>query len=63
MDEAYRDPIAQMEPDTLYLGGGRVAALASVAGRKPEELVHERTDEAELARRFEERVVVSQAVP
>ena len=58
MDEAYRDPIARMEPDTLYLGGGRVAALANVAGRAPETLVHERTDEAELARLFEERVVV-----
>jgi peptidoglycan/xylan/chitin deacetylase (PgdA/CDA1 family) len=58
MDEAYRDPIAQMEPDTLYLGGGRVTALASAAGRDPASLVHERTDEAELARLFEERVVV-----
>ena len=58
MDEAYLDPIAQMEPDTLYLGGGRVTALASAAGRDPGSLVHERTDEAELARLFEERVVV-----
>lgn len=57
-DEAYSDPIAALEPDTLYLGGGRVAALANVAGRDPETLVHERTDEAELARLFEERVVV-----
>ena len=58
MDEAYADPIAQLEPDTLYLGGGRVAALAAAAGRDPDELVHERTDEAELARLFEARVVV-----
>lgn len=58
MDEAYRDPIARMEPETLYLGGGRVAALANVAGREPASLVHERTDEAELARLFEERVAV-----
>jgi peptidoglycan/xylan/chitin deacetylase (PgdA/CDA1 family) len=58
MDEAYRDPIARMEPDTLYLGGGRVTALASAAGRDPDSLVHERTDEVELARLFEERVVV-----
>jgi len=58
IDEAFRDPIARMEPDTLYLGGGRVAALANVAGREPASLVHERTDEAELARLFEERVVV-----
>lgn len=58
IDEAYRDPIAQVEPDTLYLGGGRVAALANIAGREPASLVHERTDEAELTRLFEERVVV-----
>jgi peptidoglycan/xylan/chitin deacetylase (PgdA/CDA1 family) len=58
MDEAYADPIASMEPDTLYLGGGRVAALASVAGREPASLVHPRTDEAELKRLFEERVIV-----
>jgi peptidoglycan/xylan/chitin deacetylase (PgdA/CDA1 family) len=60
MDEAYRDPIAAIEPDTLNLGGGRVAALASAAGRAPDSLVHERTDEAELARLFAERVVVRQ---
>ena len=58
MDEAYADPIARMEPDTLYLGGGRVAALANVAGREPASLVHPRTDEAELERLFEERVIV-----
>ena len=58
MDEAYADPIAQIEPDTLYLGGGRIAALAAAGGRDPATLVHERTDEAELARLFEERVIV-----
>jgi peptidoglycan/xylan/chitin deacetylase (PgdA/CDA1 family) len=58
MDEAYRDPIARMEPDTVYLGGGRVTALAAAAGRNPATLVHPRTDEAELARLFEELVVV-----
>jgi peptidoglycan/xylan/chitin deacetylase (PgdA/CDA1 family) len=57
MDEAYRDQIAQMEPDTLYLGGGRVTALAAAAGRDPATLVHPRTSEAELARLFEERVI------
>jgi peptidoglycan/xylan/chitin deacetylase (PgdA/CDA1 family) len=57
MDEAYSDPIAQTEPDTLYLGGGRIAALARAAGREPRDLVFERTDEAELARLFEQRVV------
>jgi peptidoglycan/xylan/chitin deacetylase (PgdA/CDA1 family) len=58
MDEAYRDPIAHMEPDTLYLGGGRVAALAAENGAEPADLVFERTDEAELSRLFEERVLV-----
>ncbi len=58
MDEAYADPIAEAEPDTLYLGGGRVSALAYIAGHDPETLVYERTDEAELTRLFEERVIV-----
>jgi peptidoglycan/xylan/chitin deacetylase (PgdA/CDA1 family) len=57
MDEAYSDPIARLEPDTLFLGGGRIAALAAAAGREPDSLVYERTDKAELARLFEERVV------
>ena len=61
MDEAYADPLARMEPDTLYLGGGRVTALAAAAGRDPATLVHTRTDEAELARLFEERVIVKDA--
>ena len=58
IDEAYADPLAQIEPDTLYLGGGRVTALAAAAGRDPETLVFERTSEAELTRLFEERVIV-----
>jgi peptidoglycan/xylan/chitin deacetylase (PgdA/CDA1 family) len=61
IDEAYRDPIAQIEPDTLYLGGGRVSALAAAAGRDPDGLVFERTNEAELTRLFEERVIVKGA--
>jgi len=61
MDEAYADPIARIEPDTLYLGGGRVAGLAAAAGHDTEMLVHERTDEAELTRLFEERVVAKGA--
>ena len=58
IDEAYADPLAQIEPDTLYLGGGRVTALAAAVGHDPASLVHPRTDEAELKRLFEERVVV-----
>jgi len=58
MDEAYRDAIAHVEPDTLYLGGGRINALAAVAGRDPDDLRYERNDDAELTRLFEERVIV-----
>jgi len=32
-DEAYADPIIEVEPDTRFLGMGRVAALASLAGK------------------------------
>ena len=56
IDEAYRDPIAADEPDTWFLGGGRIAALAQIKGADPRNLVHERTDEKVLARLFEERV-------
>jgi peptidoglycan/xylan/chitin deacetylase (PgdA/CDA1 family) len=58
VDEAFRDPIAQVEPDTLVLGGGRVSALAAAAGRDPTGLSYERNSEAVLARLFEERVIV-----
>jgi len=58
IDEAYADPIAQIEPDTLVLGGGRVSALAVVAGRRPADVFFERNDEAVLARLFEQRVIV-----
>lgn len=57
MDEAYADPISSIEPDTLYLGSGRVAAIAHTKGYKPADLVHERTDEEVLDRLFAERVL------
>ncbi|MEP3227031.1 MAG: polysaccharide deacetylase family protein [Parasphingorhabdus sp.] len=57
MDEAYTDPIAQVEPDTWFLGSGRVAALAHIKGFKPRELVYERTDEKVLNRLFSEQVL------
>ena len=56
-DEAYRDPIAQIEPETLFLGSGRVAAIAHAAGRPARELVSEWTEEEVLSRRFAERVL------
>ncbi len=54
---AFEDPIADREPDTLYLGQGRVAALAHEAGRQPVDLVSPTEDEAYLRRRFESEVV------
>lgn len=56
-EQAYDDPISRIEPDSLFLGQGRVAALAHAQGMQPAELVHEREDEAVLARLFAERVL------
>ncbi|MEJ2257033.1 MAG: polysaccharide deacetylase family protein [Woeseiaceae bacterium] len=53
---AFEDPIASREPDTLYLGQGRNAALAHEAGGKPADLVSPTEDEAYLRRRFEREV-------
>jgi peptidoglycan/xylan/chitin deacetylase (PgdA/CDA1 family) len=58
MDQAYADPIALIEPDTLVLGSGRVAALAHTKGTPRSGLVHERTDEKVLNRLFAEQVLV-----
>ena len=57
IDAAYADPIAAVEPETWFLGSGRVAALAHAKGASPRELVHERTDEDVLSRLFERRVL------
>ena len=54
--QAFEDPIAAEEPDTLYLGQGRIAALAHVAGWKPADLVSPTEDEDYLRRRFEQEV-------
>lgn len=62
IDAAYADPISALEPDTSFLGEGRVAALAHLAGRQPRGLVHERTDEAVLTKLFRTRVL-GQATP
>lgn len=56
-DEAFADPIAKIEPDTWFLGSGRIAAIAHVNGVAPRDLVHERTDEEMLEMLFEERVM------
>ena len=57
MDEAYRDPIARVVPETRYLGGGRVAAIAAAAGRSPRELIPPLNEEAAILRLFNERVL------
>ena len=55
--EAFSDPIAEREPDTLFLGQGRIAALAHEAGWATRDLVSPTENEDYLRRRFEEEVV------
>ena len=55
--EAFADPIAELEPDTLFLGQGRIAALAHEAGMAPDSLVSPTEDEDYLARRFNAEVL------
>lgn len=54
---AFADPIADLEPDTLFLGQGRVAAMAHEAGVKPASLVSPEEDENYLRQRFESDVI------
>ena len=56
-DEAFADPIARETPDTLYLGRGRVSALAAVRGKDPDTLFDRHQDEKVLKAMFEERVI------
>jgi peptidoglycan-N-acetylglucosamine deacetylase len=56
-DRAYDDPIAAEAPDAPYLGGGRIAALASAAGRATRNLVPALNNQAAIARLFNERVL------
>ena len=51
-DEAYADPIAAIEPDTHFLGNGRIAAIAAAAGRPPAELTSPWTEEEFISRLF-----------
>ena len=54
--EAFTDPIVDREPDTLYLGQGRVAALAHEAGWDPANLRSPTENNEYLLRRFEAEV-------
>ena len=50
--EAFADPIADHQPATLFLGQGRVAAIAHEAGMTPRDLVPEVEDEGVLRAMF-----------
>lgn len=63
VDRAYRDPIAAVEPDAAYLGGGRIAAIAAARGRAPRELVPPLNEEATILRLFNERVLHQRVTP
>lgn len=57
--DAFEDPIADREPDTLFLGQGRIAALAHEAGLASSELVSPTEDEDYLSRRFDAEVAMA----
>jgi peptidoglycan-N-acetylglucosamine deacetylase len=57
IDEAYRDPLVDEEPDASYLAGGRIAAIANARGRPPRQLLPEWSDERMIQRLFTERVL------
>ncbi len=54
---AYNDPISKIEPDTLLLSQGRVAAIARTRGYKPSQLVSKWEDESALEKVFEDSKV------
>ena len=57
-DAAFADPIARIEPETLFLGAGRVAAIAHArGGSAPRTLVSDWTEEENLTRLFNSRVL------
>lgn len=62
-DEAFRDPIAAIEPDAMYLGGGRIAGIANARGRARRELVPQWNEEDYLTGLFNARVLHQRATP
>ncbi|WP_243450854.1 polysaccharide deacetylase family protein [Sphingosinicella sp. CPCC 101087] len=62
-DEAFSDPIASIEPDTTFLGAGRIAAIAHARGTPAARLVSPWTEEAVLTRLFAERVLHQTVAP
>lgn len=62
-DEAYADPIASQEPDSMFLGAGRVAGLANAAGRPRAGLVPRWNEESVISALFNERVLHQRMSP
>lgn len=58
--EAYTDPIAEVLPETLFNGQGRVAAMARAAGTAPRELVQHSEDEEFLDRMLDRHQVFAE---
>lgn len=56
-DEAFSDPIAQILPDTKFLGMGRVAALTSLAGKPGREFTYQAVEEDQIEAAFENNVI------
>lgn len=55
--EAYEDPIAATSPDTLFLGQGRVAAIAAEMGANPATLRHSGENADVLTELWNEKVI------
>ncbi|MGE0180011.1 MAG: polysaccharide deacetylase, partial [Sphingomonas sp.] len=62
-DEAFSDPIAGQEPDSMFLGGGRIAGIANARGRERRELVSRWNEEDHLTGLFNARVLHQRASP
>tara|TARA_R110002049_G_C9064701_1_gene554456 strand:+ start:209 stop:1156 length:948 start_codon:yes stop_codon:yes gene_type:complete len=56
-DEAYADPIAALEPETLMTRQGQIGALAVEAGISPSSLTHRAIEEAQIEAFLESRHV------
>ncbi len=59
---AYEDPIADQQPDTLFLGQGRIAAIAASGGAPARWLVHRLESEALLRTELVRRAMLPPAV-
>ncbi|MDQ8757323.1 polysaccharide deacetylase family protein [Sphingosinicella sp. LHD-64] len=62
-DTAFADPIATEEPDSMFLGGGRIAALANARGRPRAGLVPRWNEESVISALFNERVLRQRVSP